>query len=97
MSAVVLALAAFAADGPATLLAPPETEMQQMVACESGGIFADSCQISCHVIFTFYTKSCSVTCRSGFFACCNCDGGCQCVLDHEEVDPVPPDRPYPLW
>jgi hypothetical protein len=72
-------------------------ESQQIIACESGGFDADSCSISCHVVFSFYTKSCNVSCRSGYFACCNCNGGCQCEIDHEVVYalPPPPDPPPP--
>ena len=102
VSGVLLALAVFTTGArgaaPATL-PPAEVDGQQMVACESGGRFSDSCSVNCHIVFSFYTKSCSVTCRSGFFACCNCDGGCECVMDHEEVNPLPPldGPPFPLW
>jgi len=102
VTGVLLAVAVFTTGArdaaPATPLAPVEADGQQMVACESGGPFADTCQINCHIIFNFYTKSCSVTCRSGYFACCSCDGGCQCIIDHDEVNPLPtPDSPIPLW
>ena len=73
----------------------PVVDSKQIVACESGGMNSDTCSINCHVIFNFYTTSCEVTCRSGFFACCNCSSGCQCVIDHEEMYPLPPRDPTP--
>ena len=61
-----------------------------MVACESGGVGAHDCDVNCRVAFLFYTSDCKVSCRSGFFACCNCETGCKCLLDHDEMWPAPP-------
>jgi len=70
---------------------------REIVACEAGGMNSESCNVHCHVIFNFYTTSCEVTCRTGYFACCNCDTGCQCVIDHDEMWSIPPpDQPHKL-
>jgi hypothetical protein len=59
-------------------------------ACESGGPGANICSIGCHKVFNFYTTQCSVSCRSGYYACCSCDDGCDCIIDHDELWPLPP-------
>lgn len=61
-----------------------------MVACESGGIGAPDCEVNCRIVLLVYTSDCKVSCRSGFFACCNCATGCKCLLDHDEMWPAPP-------
>jgi len=63
---------------------------QAMQACENGGMGADTCNVDCHIVFNYYTTHCNVACRSGYFACCSCERGCQCVLDHDEMWPLPP-------
>jgi len=92
--------------GPDTALSTPDVSFppdemmasmpsQHMQACEQGGSGADSCNVHCHVVFNYYTTYCNVSCRSGYFACCSCDGGCQCVIDHDEMWPLPPIDPGP--
>ena len=66
-----------------------------MVPCESGGAQASECQLTCRVVLNIASTSCSVSCISGYYACCNCDGGCKCVMDHEEMWPVYPEPPTP--
>ena len=93
MSALLaMALAAGGSCAAEPLLYTPQVDMVMVVSCEAGGMHADSCQINCHRIFNFYASFCSVTCRSGYFACCNCNTGCQCVQDHEEIG-LPSDDP----
>jgi hypothetical protein len=79
---------------PDVSAAPDETmasrPSQRMQVCESGGMGSDTCNVDCHIVFNYYTTHCNVACRSGFFACCSCDRGCQCVMDHEEMWPLPP-------
>jgi hypothetical protein len=65
---------------------------QHMEVCESGGMGSGSCDVNCHVVFNFYTKQCNVSCRSGYYACCSCDQGCHCVVDHDDMWPLPPSR-----
>jgi hypothetical protein len=46
---------------------------------------------TCHRAFNFWSTSCNVSCRSGYYACCSCGNGCDCVVDHDELWPLPPD------
>ena len=79
---------------PATPDATIELSSQtQMQACESGGMGAGECDVTCRVVFNFMTTSCGVSCRSGYFACCSCDNGCKCLMDHEEMWPIPDPGP----
>jgi hypothetical protein len=71
------------------------TQSRHLQVCESGGMGADECNVSCHVVFNYFTTHCAVACRTGYFACCNCDGGCQCVVDHDDMWPLPPPDPAP--
>jgi len=71
----------------ATIESSTQTHMQ---VCDSGGVGAPECDVSCHIILNFLTSSCGVSCRSGYFACCSCDTGCHCLMDHEEMWPLPP-------
>ena len=59
--------------------------------CESGGWRSETCSVACHRVFNYWTTTCNVSCRSGYYACCSCDNGCKCVLDHNELWPLPPD------
>jgi hypothetical protein len=70
---------------PLQTLAVPVSLME----CRNGGMGAPTCEIRCNRMFGFYYSDCSVECRDGYYACCNCDNGaiCHCYLDHEELCP----------
>ena len=70
--------------------APGEEPATWLQVCESGGWGSGTCSVQCHRVFNYWTTSCNVSCRSGYYACCNCDNGCECVLDHDELWPLPP-------
>ena len=59
--------------------------------CESGGWRAEMCSVTCHRVFNYWTTTCNVSCRSGYYACCSCESGCKCVIDHDEMWPLPPE------
>src|SRR5262245_22998865 len=65
----------------------PSTWLQ---VCDSGGWASETCSVLCHRAFNYWTTSCNVTCRTGYYACCSCENGCECVLDHDELWPLPP-------
>ena len=73
----------------------PEINAPAMVACESGGAYASECQLTCRVLLNIASTKCSVSCVSGYYACCTCDDGCKCVMDHEEMWPTYPEPPKP--
>ena len=99
--ATALAAGLPAADGE-TLWTPVASEpgiegrnAPDMVACESGGAHTSECQLTCRVLLNIASTSCRVSCISGYYACCSCDDGCRCVMDHEEMWPVYPEPPKP--
>ena len=53
-------------------MARPATAKADEEACWSGGPGSSSCSIS---------GSCSVSCREGYYACCDTVGGCWCVAE----------------
>ena len=100
----ILVLSMLVTPPPATMAAPEapaEDEFdpaKSIQACESGGDGAPTCSAACHKVFNFYTTQCSVSCRSGYYACCGCERGCDCVIDHDELWPWPADKiPGPLY
>jgi len=66
----------------------PSTYLQ---ICDSGGWRSETCSVTCHRAFNYWVTTCNVSCRSGYYACCSCDSGCDCILDHDEMWPLPPD------
>ena len=101
MLATALAAGLAPADGE-TLWTPvasgpgvAEINAPAMIACESGGAYASECQLTCRVLLNIASTKCSVSCISGYYACCTCDDGCKCVMDHEEMWPVYPEPPKP--
>lgn len=90
-AAVTAAPAEFSEDPAISSMRSPHMEV-----CDSGGPGTSSCDINCHVVFNFYTSQCGVSCRTGYFACCSCDTGCKCAMDHDEMWPLPaPVEPRP--
>jgi hypothetical protein len=80
----------------ATTMAPisdatPESPATWLEVCDAGGWRAETCSLTCHRAFNYWVTTCNVSCRSGYYACCGCDRGCQCVIDHDELWPLPPD------
>lgn len=59
--------------------------------CDTGGWATSECNVYCHKLFNFWTATCEVSCRSGYYACCSCDEGCRCIIDHDEMWPSPSD------
>ena len=72
--------------------ADPNLEVE---ICDSGGWRAEECSLTCHRAFNYWTTTCNVSCRAGYYACCNCNTGCQCYMDHDEMWPVPLPAPDP--
>lgn len=64
-----------------------------MGECNAGGVGSKACEKNCNKLFSVVTWSCKVECNEGYYACCNCEDGCQCILDHQEMWPLPPDPP----
>lgn len=50
------------------------------VVCASGGEGASQCGIG------VAGMECTITCRDGYYACCNVLGGCQCVKEEEDPE-----------
>jgi hypothetical protein len=75
---------------PDETMATPRAPRMQV--CDSGGLGTSTCDVNCHIVFNFYTSQCNVTCRSGYYACCSCDQGCHCIVDHDDMWPVPSPR-----
>jgi hypothetical protein len=69
---------------------PSADPSMMLEICDSGGWRAEQCSLTCHRVFNYWTTTCNVSCRSGYYACCSCDSGCQCVMDHDELWPLPP-------
>src|SRR5262245_64338678 len=69
--------------------------MAEVEICDSGGWSAEQCSLTCHRAFNYWTTTCNVSCRSGYYACCGCESGCRCVIDHDEMWPLPPPPPEP--
>lgn len=93
MFEVLLATALLAGEGAESVADP--NVFVEIAICESGGWRAELCSLSCHHVFNYWTTTCNVTCRSGYYACCSCESGCRCVIDHDEMWPVPPPPPPP--
>jgi hypothetical protein len=93
-TALAAGLAAGNDEMPWTPVAP-EIDAPAMVACESGGAYASECQLTCRVLLNIASTRCSVSCISGYYACCTCDDGCKCIMDHEEMWPTYPEPPKP--
>jgi hypothetical protein len=70
--------------------APASDPATYLQICDSGGWRSETCSVLCHRVFNYWTTTCNVSCRSGYYACCSCENGCECVLDHDEMWPLPP-------
>ncbi|HEX4822813.1 MAG TPA: hypothetical protein VFV19_00725 [Candidatus Polarisedimenticolaceae bacterium] len=71
-----------------------------MVACDSGGVGATSCETKVTISVSGFgtTSSCGISCTTGFYACCQNPGGghdakCVCLTEHPE-EPFTPVRAW---
>jgi hypothetical protein len=68
--------------------ARPAASRPSIQKCDGGDPNAPSCSVRCNALLGHLTWGCSVTCSSGYYACCNCDGGCKCVAKFDSLWPA---------
>lgn len=67
----------------------------QSMTCTSGGVGANECSISSGTALS--TVSCSVSCKDGYYACCDDNiGKCKCIKSGTNLNTNPSLQSYPI-